>query len=125
MRLPAEDLKEVEAWLGEQYIQNRIRGEAVETRLRTSFDSDDPRRHWHAAMDLLTVRYFRLLDPGNTAILEINAGPDHSGLDISELADPKTVLDAYRTRLGEAIDAVRDHPTLGLRGGRGRPAMTA
>lgn len=113
-KLRGQKLIDMEEWLGEQYHLNRIRGEALEVRLRTIFRSDAARRHWHATMDLLTARYFQLTDPDNPVNFEANAGPDHSGLSAAELRVPRTVLEAYRKRLDEAIGAVRSERTLTL-----------
>jgi hypothetical protein len=106
-KLSVEPLQILRSWLDDRYHENRVRGEALETRLRVMFLSDDPRRHWHATMDLLTARYFQLTDPENTRAIKANEGPEHSGLSFEELGNPRLVLEAYRRRLDDAVTAVR------------------
>jgi len=103
----ADQLQTLRTWLDERYHEIRVRGQALETRLGVAFRFRDAKRHWHATMDLLTVRYFQLTDPKNDAALDANAGEEHSGLSGPELRDPKTVLDAYHKRLDQAVNAAR------------------
>ena len=63
-------------------------------------------------MDLLTVRYFQLINLANDALLSANAGPEHSGLTVEQLKSPKLVLDTYRARLLEATRAVLHEPSI-------------
>ncbi|HLW70720.1 MAG TPA: hypothetical protein VKS22_08880 [Candidatus Binataceae bacterium] len=99
--------------LEEQYLKTRVAGEVTEDRLRTLFRSDTVWRHWHAVTDLLTVRYFQVIGDNGKAsngLLVQNAGPDHSGLTVEELANPRALLTAYRKRLRAASRAVFEEP---------------
>jgi hypothetical protein len=107
-----EALQALRIWLDEKYHEKRGRGEALEARLQVIFDCGEPRQHWHATMDLLTVRYFQLTDPDNVANFEANAGQKHSGLPLADLRDAKLVLDAYRKRLNAAVSSVRMEPLI-------------
>ena len=111
-RLTGEQLVPVRQRFDDQYLSFREDGELIERRMRTWFRDDEPRRHWHAVVDLLTVRYFQLLEQATPALLKDNSGPDHSGLTEFELLSPTNVLDAYRNRLDEATAAVRTSPRL-------------
>jgi hypothetical protein len=106
-KVSADQLQVLRSWLDERYHESRVRGEALQTRLQVVFGFGQARRHWHATMDLLTVRYFRLTDPDNMKVLEENEGSEHSGLRVEELLRPKTILNAYHRRLDEAVEAVR------------------
>ena len=53
-----EQLQALRTWLDERYHESRGRGEALEARLRVIFGLGQARQHWHATMDLLTVRYY-------------------------------------------------------------------
>jgi hypothetical protein len=103
----ADQLQTLRTWLDERYHEVRVRGQALETRLGVAVQFRDAKRHWHATMDLLTVRYFQLTDPDNNAALDRNAGEEHSGLSSAELRNPQIVLDAYHKRLDQAVNAVR------------------
>jgi len=103
----ADQLQTLRTWLDERYHEIRVHGQALETRLGVAFRFRDAKRHWHATMDLLSVRNFQLTDPKNDAALDANAGEEHSGLSGAELRNPKTVLDAYHQRLGQVVNAVR------------------
>jgi hypothetical protein len=96
--------------LDKRYHAACVAGEALETRLRIYFSTEKPRLLWHATMDLLTVRYFQLIDLANVRLLQANAGPKHSGLTVEELKNPKLVLVTYRNRLVEATSAVLTEP---------------
>lgn len=106
-KVGADQLQVLRTWLDERYHECRGRGEAVQTRLEVIFGLGPARRHWHATIDLLTVRYFQLTDPHNIVNFKANAGENHSGLTIGALNNPKLVLDHYRKRLNEAVTAVR------------------
>lgn len=88
-----------------------IDGEKIEQRLEAYFEGDEPREQWHAARDLLTVRYFTLLNEKNDGIRRANEGCKHSGLTFTELQNPDRVLKSYRTeRLPAATRAVMTCP---------------
>jgi hypothetical protein len=99
-------LDELRARLDEQYHKSRVAGEVIETKLRIFFLKDTPRLLWHSTMDLLTVRYFRVIDRATDNLIDRNAGPDHSFLTADELKCPKQVLDAYHARVRDAAHAV-------------------
>jgi hypothetical protein len=105
-----ERLAALRTSLDERYHGARCAGEALETRLRVYFATEKPRLLWHATMDLLTVRYFQVIGLATDALLRANAGPEHSGLEVDQLKNPKLVLDTYRARLLEATRAVLDCP---------------
>ncbi len=71
--------------LDEQYRASRIVGEVIERRLEAYFLSDDSRLHWHATMDLLTVRYFQLIGLDSENLRKVNAGEEHTGLSVEQL----------------------------------------
>jgi hypothetical protein len=111
MSLPAaSELQIARSLLDEKYQENRVRGEVLETRLGGTFRTTGAKRYWHGVTDLLTVRYFQLIDKATDGLLRANAGPEHSGLSVDELRNPKSVLDAYHQRLDQAIKAVRTDP---------------
>ncbi len=87
--------------LDQRYHKSRVAGEVLESQLRAFFEDDAPRQKWHAIMDLLTVRYFQVLSRPIDNLVQINAGPNHSGLSADELKQPQRVLDAYRSGLLE------------------------
>ncbi len=109
---PPERIAALRMSLDERYHSARVAGEALEMRLRIYFATDKPRRLWHATMDLLTVRYFQVIDLATDSLLCANAGPEHSGLTVEELRNPQLVLDTYRTRLREATLAVLREPSI-------------
>jgi len=45
-------------------------------------------------------------------LLSANVGPEHSGLTVEQLRNPKLVLDTYRARLLEATRAVLHEPSI-------------
>ena len=95
--------------MDQQYRASTIMGEVIERRLEAYFLSPDPRQLWHAAMDLLTVRYFTLIDLATDALLEANEGDEHSGLTIADLRRPEIVLPTYRkVKLPAAARAVME-----------------
>jgi hypothetical protein len=111
-RLPEERLEEYRIDLDKQYYASRIEGTVLESRLEAYFLSDEPRLLCHRAMDLLTVRYFDLTEPGGASerLLEINAGDEHSGLDVPDLRNPKELLSKYHATMRELIEATLHAP---------------
>jgi hypothetical protein len=107
---PQERLAALRMSIDERYQSARVAGEALEMRLRIYFSTDRPRQLWHATMDLLTVRYFQVIDLATDALLSANSGPEHSGLTVDELRNPKLVLDTYRACILDATRAVLDEP---------------
>jgi hypothetical protein len=88
------------------YQVARSKGQVLEQRLKIYFASPEPSNAWHRVTDLLTVRYFLLLegDPERRARMRrINSGPDHSALTQDELDNPRLVLETYRLALAETI----------------------
>jgi hypothetical protein len=102
--------------LERQYVRCRVQGEVLERRLGLYFAEADPRRQWHAVMDLVTVRYFEVRgteDKDFDVILDdnkrIDDGPQwHSGLSKVQLADTDLVAATYKERLGDAARLVMD-----------------
>lgn len=92
--------------LDEQYRASRVLGEVIERQLEAYFLSSEPRVLWHATMDLLTVRYFNLIDLMTDRLLKDNAGQEHTGLTVEELRDQGLVLKTYREKLIKAARAV-------------------
>jgi len=105
-----ERLKLMRIEMDAQYQATRVAGEVLERQLRILFSTDRPRLLWHSTTDLLTVRYFQLIELATQNLLKKNAGPEHSFLRIEELANPEKVLDAYRVRIDEATRAVLETP---------------
>jgi hypothetical protein len=70
--------------------------------------SDQPRNRWHQAIDLLTVRYFQLVERDTEALYAANAGPEHSDLSVDQLRNPKQLLIKYREALKASVRAVFD-----------------
>jgi hypothetical protein len=96
--------------LDEQYLKSRVAGQVLESRLSAYFASEHPRDCWHRTMDLLTVRYFQLIDLATERLRRENAGPEHSGLTSEGLKNPKLVLRTYRESLDATIEAVLQEP---------------
>jgi hypothetical protein len=95
--------------LDTQYLGSRKAGEALESRLGGYFISAEPRMKWHQVMDLLTVRYFQLIDKDTEKLYEDNEGSDHSGLTKSQMKnDRKLLLVTYRKALKEAVRLIFD-----------------
>ncbi|MEU4288085.1 hypothetical protein AB0E63_07670 [Kribbella sp. NPDC026596] len=114
-RLPGEQATEkairyLRARLDAQYLKSRASGEALEFQLLGYFVSARPRDQWHQVQDLLTVRYFQLIDRDTDKLYEDNVGPDHSGLDIKQLRNAKTLLNKYKEVMREVIDSVFKEP---------------
>jgi hypothetical protein len=94
--------------LDESYRTFRVAADALEEQLRVCFGDDGPRALWHAATDLLTVRYYAAIDRLNEALIDGNAGNAHSMLEASDLGDRIKVREAYKKRLKLAMRAVED-----------------
>ena len=102
-------LTELRPRLDAQYLESRKAGEALESRLGGYFTSPQPRMKWHQVMDLLTVRYFQLVDRDTQQLYKDNEGPDHSGLSIDQMrTERKLLLETYRKTLKEAVGSVFD-----------------
>lgn len=115
-KTPDDKLAEQREALDQQYRTSRVVGEVLERKLEAYFLSDVPRASWHAVMDLLTVRYFQLIGQATPELLELNSGPEHSGLTVVQLADPQAVLDSYRTRIAQAARCLLEEPIRPLSG---------
>lgn len=104
-----QSLKATIERMDELYQQCKVRGQVLEHRLQIYFPSDDPSRAWHRVMDLLTVRY-RLLtewDPAKRRhICEVNAGKNHSGLNVEELQDPSLIVRVFPRALSIAVTSI-------------------
>jgi hypothetical protein len=125
LALTPEQVLQIRLSLDECYQSARIAGQALEARLQILFEDDTtvrvvakekewttnvPWRLWHATMDLLTVRYFQVIDGATTKLLEINAGPNHSLISVELLEQPTALLGAYHERLLQATRAVMTYP---------------
>lgn len=111
-RRTAEQLAEHRTRLERVYLEARTKGQVLEQRLAIYFESHEPKQSWHAVTDLLTVRYFLLLegDPARRqSIRAKNAGPEHSGLTADELKDPALLLSSYRAALAACIATLWRH----------------
>lgn len=104
--------------LDAHYLEARVAGEVLERRVTAYFLSDRPRELWHRTMDLLTVRYFQLIDQATPALRRANAGAGHTGLTAAALANPGPVLAAYHEALRDAVQAVLREPLSYGRTGR-------
>ena len=93
-----------------QYRKTRTVGTVLEARLRAYFDSDYARHHWHAAIDLLEIRYYHVLGRLTERKRHLNAGASHTGLTAEHLEDLKLIDKAYTERLNDAIQAVLTEP---------------
>ena len=105
-RRGVDSLAQAREVLDEVYLSARARGQVLEQRLNIYFASREPAGLWHAVTDLLTVRYFLLLDGDQARRLSIrkrNAGPRHSGLSETQLNDPALLLETYREKLAATI----------------------
>jgi hypothetical protein len=109
-QLPADQLKPPRAELDAQYHKSRVAGEVAESRLRAYYLSDKPESLCHRVFDLLTVRYFDLIDKATDRFLEINAGEQHSGLSVEELRQREKVLSAYHRALDDLVNAMLTEP---------------
>lgn len=97
-----------EAKLNESYRAFRVAADALEERLRVCFGDDGPRQHWHAASDLLAIRYHAAIDRLSKEIADSNAGADHSTLDAPALLDPVKVRTTYKEQLKLAMRTTAD-----------------
>lgn len=94
------------------YQTARSRGQVLEQRLKIYFASPEPSGAWHRVTDLLTVRYFLLVESDaerRRNLRRVNSGPRHSGLTEEELKDPALLLKTYRQALAETIAALWNH----------------
>jgi hypothetical protein len=103
---PPETLAQFRKELDQQYRASRVAGEVLERKLEAYFQSKTPKALWHAAVDLLTVRYFHLIELDTENLLESNAGDEHSGLTVVQLRDQGLILKTYRDTLAKAAQAV-------------------
>jgi hypothetical protein len=103
-------LADVVPILHKQYSATRTAGTVLEARLRAYFDSDHARHHWHAAIDLLEMRYYHVLGHLTEKKRNLNAGALHTGLTAEELEDLRLIDRAYTERLDDAIQAVLIEP---------------
>ena len=108
--LTRRELSDARKALDEQYHKSRTRGEILESRLSAYFEASEPQEGWHKVVDLLTIRYFQLIDRDTDQLYKDNAkgtdGQEHSGLTVDQLRQPKTLLNAYRAALKEAIEVI-------------------
>jgi hypothetical protein len=102
----ATALRELRPQLDARYLESRTAGVVLESQLDGYFVSSEPRRRWHQVTDLLTVRYFQLIDRANENLYGDNAGLDHSGLKVEELRVPKILLRTYHGAVKEAVRSV-------------------
>lgn len=113
--------------LDAQYLSSRLEGEVLEKRLEGYFSSAATSDAWHKVMDLLTVRYFQLIDRTSVRLYERNSngykGREHSGLTVQDLSTPASVLDAYQTALSEAVRCVFEHPLRARSGSAESPRL--
>ena len=98
------------AILDEQYRDSRVAGEILECRFVAYFRGDTPRQLMHRVMDLLTVRYFQLIEMDTPSLLERNAGDDHTGLTVQQLGSPPLLLETYRTSLLSLVTEILATP---------------
>ena len=104
---PARDrLQQLRPELDIRYLQSRTSGDAIEHRLSGFFISDAPRQEWHRVQDLLTLRYFQLIDRATPKLYDDNKGDTHSGLEPKQMTNPKNVTDAYRAAIKRAVELV-------------------
>jgi hypothetical protein len=105
-----ETLRQLRADLDATYLNSRISGEVIENRLEGYFTSSAPRDRWHTVMDLLTVRYFQLIDRASDQLYEKNAGEGHSGLSVADMKKRDVLLARYRDECKRAVRSVFDTP---------------
>ncbi|MGH3043832.1 MAG: hypothetical protein ACRDM2_03815 [Gaiellaceae bacterium] len=110
--LSGDALAHVREALDRRYLEARQSGFVLERLLELHFVGVGPRSLMHRVMDLLTVRYFQLTEEGGASLKlrEANAGKEHSGLSVDQLALPKEVLNQYNVSLGALIAAVSRTP---------------
>ena len=112
-RHTAEEIKDARDALSTVYKKTRLQFQVIATQLEMYFKATQTSQNWHQVIDLLSARYFLLVDGDRerrNKIRERNAGPDHSGLSVDELKRPKALLDAYRAALSNAISGVWTAP---------------
>jgi hypothetical protein len=108
-RVTSEALVERRGELDKTYHNVRTKGQVLERRLQIYYADREPAKAWHAVTDLLTVRYFLLLEADadrRRRIRRLNAGPDHSGLTEDQLNNPKLLLETYRSALDDCVQAL-------------------
>ncbi|NKZ12034.1 hypothetical protein HGA11_13700 [Mycolicibacterium septicum DSM 44393] len=99
-------LLEVREKMDAQYLASRATGDAIENRLWGYFDSEVPRDEWHRVQDLLTVRYFQLIDKATDGLYAANQGAGHTRLSAEGLRNPRTVLAEYHAAIKVAVRLV-------------------
>jgi hypothetical protein len=108
--LTVEQLAAERAQLDATYLETHARSLALEAKLEAVFKEPEPELTWHAIDDLLTVRYMQLIGRATESLYRENSkdfqGKAHSGLSISELRDPKTLLGAYHVKYRELVSHV-------------------
>ena len=111
--LSADTKEDLRNSLDSRYRSAGIAAAAIETRLKLLFAKDDARKFWHAARDILQVRYFKLIGLATDPLLADNAsdtkqGEWHSGLTQAQLKSlpPEDLMKEYRDRLDKAVQAV-------------------
>jgi hypothetical protein len=72
----AREDPELRKELEEQFRASRAAGEALENRLDAYFDSPEPKRLWHATMDLLRVQYLHYIKSPQS--VDQWKGPEHT-----------------------------------------------
>ena len=111
-RMASAELEVDRQKLQEAYLDARVSGQVLEQRLRIYYADPEPARLWHRVNDLLTVRYFLLLEGDEarrSGIRRKNAGPEHSGLDERQLRDPALLLETFRQTLDETVLSLWAH----------------
>ncbi len=109
------------------YYQSRVKIAVIEGELRHRFKDLQCQVAWHAVDDLLTVRYFQLVEPDEQRLESIydknrtRDGVKHSGLSVEELRKPSVLLETYRNSLSSACELVRT-ADLAVYGHSGRAA---
>lgn len=96
--------------LDARYLQSRASGDAIEHRLSGFFVTDAPRQEWHRVQDLLTLRYFQLIDRATLKLYDSNKGPEHSGLQPDQMTNPMNITAAYQVAMNKAVDLVFTEP---------------
>jgi hypothetical protein len=109
-KVEKDELAKCRAELDQQYRASRVLGEVLERQLEAYFLPNTPKVLWHGTMDLLTIRYFHLIDRTTEPLLKANAGVEHTGLTTEQLKDQPLVLKTYRERLPESARAVLREP---------------
>jgi len=78
------------------YVRTRTAGDAIEYRLKAHFESEDLARKWHSMMDLLTARYFQLVEAPPDSYMTVLEGPRHTTLSSTELTSPERIFERYK-----------------------------